>query len=98
MSDTNDRAAAAPAPEGLDVVHRILHEFTGRACPGEGAWCDARDHAEAVVAALRVRPALSDETLREMAFQFAPAFLPTGTLVDDLIAFARAVLARQAGG
>lgn len=51
-----------PAPPGsfqpstLEKVHGILHEFTGRPCRTDGGWCDARDHAKAIMEAAGPRP------------------------------------------
>jgi len=39
------------------TIHRILHEFQGTACPlttiPATTWCDARDHADAIMKAVK---------------------------------------------
>lgn len=58
------RSSAVPR-EALDVAHRIMHEFTGKPCRDDGGWCDARDHAEAIVRAVSGEAAETRAVLTE---------------------------------
>lgn len=60
----SDEQLAAEA-QRIEIVHKILHEFTGRPCRTDGGWCDARDHAEHILSALQQAQApivVSDST------------------------------------
>jgi hypothetical protein len=67
--DAKDEVTAAPEAQldGAQLlalvtrVHVILHEFAGTACT-DGGWCDARDHAEAILEVVGLlRPAVSEK-------------------------------------
>lgn len=94
-AEHDPNAAAAPAPEGL--VERALGfvaEFQG-----DDRCFLNRIHAEALageVHRLRARPALSDEVLSGMARHRCREYAEKFTQ-QDLVEFARAVLARQQG-
>jgi len=32
-----------------DRAHAIMHDFSGHPCRTDGGWCDAKDHADAIV-------------------------------------------------
>lgn len=117
-TSTADRAAAAPAPEGLDkeidralfklddeIGFQIVSDTRGPTAEGERQYQQIRDILRKF--ALRARPALSDETLRQVLEELvidANRLCDRnqgGTYEDDCrrsIAKARAVLARQQEG
>jgi hypothetical protein len=121
LSPAADRAAAAPAPEGLaeenarlrselEAIEKIVRAPYGwdglplvervvllrQQLEADDARCKTW---EAEAKALRAYPALSDDTLREMADAFFRAdWLQPRPTPEHLAAFARAVLARQQAG